>query len=47
MRNYTSHLKWIFENEGVDSLMDYLRKERARLDADLGASQPANGKAGK
>jgi phospholipid transport system substrate-binding protein len=47
MRNYSSHLKWIFENEGIDTLMDYLRKQRARLDADLGASQPANSEAGK
>ena len=47
MKNYSSHLKWIFEKKGVDSLMDYLRKDRARLDADLGASQPAGGETGK
>jgi phospholipid transport system substrate-binding protein len=47
MKNYSSHLKSIYENEGIDSLMDHLRKERARLDSELRASQPANGQAGK
>ena len=43
MKNYSPHLKSMFEKGGLDSLMDYLRKERARLDADLGASHPAGG----
>ena len=47
MKNYSSHLKSIYEKEGVGSLMDYLRKERARLHSELRASQPANGEAGK
>ena len=47
MKNYSSHLKSIFEKNGADSLMTYLRKERARLDADLGASHPVGGETGK
>jgi phospholipid transport system substrate-binding protein len=47
MKNYSSHLKSIFEKNGVDSLINYLRKERARLDADLGASQPAGDEPGR
>ena len=39
MKNYSSHLKSIFEKDGAASLMAYLRKERARLDADLDASR--------
>ena len=47
MKNYSSHLKWLFEKKGVDSLMDYLRKERARLDSELRASPPVSTEAGK